>query len=182
MAASPTGKEPGIAMTIHVYHLEDFLDYILVTGRGFMSDWAISMDEDEVRVFHDSVARAQANGVFFDAFYDALMENMEESSQYCSNEDMQRVKSKLAGSLKMIAQMKDDGTDGVVEFSDLSRGHTRFHVTEGMYQLWLESVLKAVSLCDPHFNNHLEGVWRKIVGDGISHMIERTGPVGMAVQ
>lgn len=160
---------------MQVYYLEDFLDYILVTGQGFMSDWRMSLSTREINIFHDSVARAQANEVFLDAFYDAFMDSSGEARHSFSSGDMQQVKRKLHGSLKMIAQLKDDGSEDYVIMGDLPRINAHFHVSEGMYQLWLEALLKAVSRCDPHFNNYLEDIWRHIVSEGISHMIERLG-------
>lgn len=157
-----------------IYQLEDFLDYILVTGRGFMSDWAISLDEKDIRIFHDSVIRAQANGIFLDTFYDAFMDSTKGYHHYYSHADMQRIKGKLHESLKMIAQLEDQQADDCVVINDMPRINARFHVSEGMYQLWLEALLKTVSRCDPHFNNYLENIWRHIVSDGIAHMIERT--------
>ena len=160
---------------MQVYYLEDFLDYILVTGQGFMSDWRLSLSTRETEIFHGSVARAQANDVFLDAFYDAFMDSSGETQHSFTGGDMQLIKCKLHGSLKMIAQLKDDQPEGYVIMGDLPRMNAHFHVAEGMYQLWLEALLKAVSRCDPHFNNYLEDIWRHIVSEGISHMLEGVG-------
>ena len=154
------------------FYLEDFLDYILVTGRGFISDWRLSLSANDIRIFHDSVARAQANEVFLDAFYDGFMESTGET-RYFSNADMKRIMRKLDGSLKMIAQLNEAETGDYIVMGDLPRMNVRFHVSEGMFQLWLEALLKAVSRCDPHFNSHLEDIWRHIVSDGIAHMIKQ---------
>lgn len=159
---------------MQIYYLEDFLDYILVTGKGFMADWRMSLSQREIDIFHDSVARAQANEVFLDAFYDAFMDSSGEARYQYSGESMQQVKSKLHSTLKMVAQLKDDNPDYVI-IGDIPRLNTQFHVSEGMYQLWLEALLKAVSRCDPHFNNYLEDIWRHIVSDAISHMMKVVG-------
>ena len=160
---------------MQVYYLEDFLDYILVTGQGFMSDWRVSLSDREIDIFHGSVARAQANEVFLDAFYDGFMDSSGEAQHSFSGGDMQQIKLKLHGSLKMIAQLKDDQPEDYVIMGDLPRMNAHFHVSEGMYQLWLEALLKAVSRCDPHFNNYLEEIWRHIVSEGVSHMLKRVG-------
>lgn len=159
---------------MQIFYLEDFLDYILVTGKGFMSDWRMSLSEREIDIFHDSVARAQANEVFLDAFYDAFMDSSGEAQYHYSRDNMQQVKHKLHSTLKMIARLKDEEPDYVI-MGDIPRINTQFHVSEGMYQLWLEALLKAVSRCDPHFNNYLEDIWRHIVSEAIAHMMKGMG-------
>ena len=99
------------------------------------------------------------------------MDSTGDARYHYNGSSLEQVKAKLHSTLKMVAQLKDE-EPGYVVMGDIPRINTQFHVSEGMYQLWLEALLKAVSRCDPHFNNYLEDIWRHIVSDAISHMMK----------
>jgi hypothetical protein len=52
-------------------------------------------------------------------------------------------------------------------------GREGLRVSPGLYELWIDSLLKAVAKHDPNFNPTLESAWRAVLDVGISMMMKQ---------
>lgn len=120
--------------------------------------------------YHQSLERALACGEFLDHFYDGFINSSEDIRQFFRNTDMAKLKRKLSTTLRLITMAADNspGADMYLEY--LGKYHRDIHVTEDLFDKWLDALIDSVRHCDPQYDDQLEQVWRDTINIGITHM------------
>ena len=124
----------------------------------------------ELEQYHQSLERALSCNEFLDRFYDGFMNSSADIRQFFRNTDMAKLKRKLSTTLRLITMAADDspGADMYLEY--LGKYHRDIHVTEDLYDKWLDALINSVRHCDPEYDDQLEQVWRNVINIGIQHM------------
>ena len=76
--------------------------------------------------------------------------------------------------MAVAAQLEDDAV-AWSEMARLAKRHNRgdLDVRPGLYDLWLECLLKAASTHDPAFSPEVEAAWRETLAVGIRYLGSR---------
>jgi len=131
----------------------------------------------EVRLFHESLQRVDENEEFMDFFYQDFFENATGAKQFFSFIDMARQKRKLKAALHMLVMLVDDSPGAELYMEHLARVHRRYRIPPEMFEVWLDSLVYAVSRTDPLFDTDVETTWRRVLRKGIDIMTDRPSPV-----
>jgi hemoglobin-like flavoprotein len=114
--------------------------------------------------------RVLAHPGFIDLFYKRFFEAHPDIAALFSHTDMNKQKRKLASSLKLMTEFNDNDPGSDLYIGYLGRLHAGYRIPSTMYQIWLDSLVNAVSLCDPEFTESLESTWRSVMQQGIDAM------------
>lgn len=130
--------------------------------------------DSDVKLFHESLERASANGAFLDVFYDSFISSSTDIREIFRETDMERLKRKLKSSLHMMTLLVDNVPGSEMYMGHLARVHGHYHIHPQMFDSWLDSLIQAVAACDREFTPQTEAAWRKVIGRGIDIMLQGT--------
>jgi len=131
----------------------------------------------QVDTFRASLNRCLATPDFLRRFYDLFLESSDEVKEKFRNTDFPRQTRILADSLYMMAvagQLESDAT-AWKEMEGLAKRHDRsdLDIRPGLYDLWLECLLKAAAAHDPQWSPDIEAAWRETLAVGIRFLSSR---------
>ncbi len=124
---------------------------------------------------YESFARAQERTVddqdFFERFYQEFLSSSPAVSEQFSGTDMSQQQQHLKASLKHMVDYCASGTPSV-RLRQMARMHGRGGraIAGDLYDLWLRSLIKALSLYDSAFDQRVELSWRSVMAPGIDYM------------
>ena len=126
---------------------------------------------DTHEIFNDSYARCQRNQQFFFLFYRHFWSQDPRFADIFEGVDMERQirMLKLSISMIMLASTSEQARESI-------RRYGKAHGPEGVgvkpedFELWLDSLLETVRVCDPKFNNEIALAWRRCFNAGIAIM------------
>jgi len=129
---------------------------------------------DDVEIFVASMKRCLASPEFLLDFYGFFMDSSEEVRQKFANTDFQKQTRVLADSFWAIS-VAAQGPRTSATWGDLPRlaaKHSRkdMDIRPGLYDTWLDCLIKAARKHDKQFSDELEAAWRKTLLVGIEYM------------
>lgn len=133
------------------------------------------MTEQEIQLFNDSFERVTNQPRFFDVFYDKFLSSSEEVADKFAATDLRRQKNMLKASLYLtmtaIVQRRED----LSFLEPVAERHDRRHldIRPELYDLWLDSLVEAVRLCDPQVDRQVTLVWRRALAKAIDFCTAR---------
>ena len=131
----------------------------------------------QIDAFRASLNRALASPDFLRQFYELFLASSDEVKEKFRNTDFPRQTRVLADSLYMMAVAAQLESDSLAwgEMSRLALRHDRDHldIRPGLYDLWLECLLKAAAAHDPEFSPAIEAAWRETLAVGIKYLSSR---------
>ena len=130
---------------------------------------------DYDRVYRDSFLRVLSSEIdgqgFFDTFYRHFLDSSAEAREKFANTDFSMQKKMLRQSLgymERFSQYKqaDD------EILKLATRHSKaeLDVSPALYDVWLSSLVSAVAIHDPDYDQDVEIAWRMQLAAGIEYM------------
>ena len=143
---------------------------------GLASVQAVTMDEATLNTFQKSFERCSANPGFLDLFYEAFLASSPKVREKFANTDFDKQKRALHGSFSlMLRAARQDGEGPPDYLEELAQRHGANQLAVGaeFYDFWLDSLLVAVSACDPVCSPEVEKAWEKVMGIGISYLCSR---------
>ncbi len=126
-------------------------------------------------IFAGSIARVLGNGAynpeFIGSFYDIFLKTSPSVAQKFERTDMGAQRTMLHDSLLMMVEFNKTRAPGPA-LKKLATSHSRggHDVTASFYDLWLDSLIVAVSQHDPEFSEEVDLAWRIALSPGISYM------------
>ncbi len=134
--------------------------------------------------FRSSLLRCLSNLKFLDKFYHEFFSSSHEVEEAFSTTDMERQKAMLSASLYQLMnfyESQDQDTREHIEDLGAIHGNHALRISPHLYDMWLESLLVAVSATDPEYDEELEKIWREVMMYGINLMKEAADkePVAM---
>lgn len=129
---------------------------------------------DHRSLFQNSLRRCLEAPHFLARFYEIFLDSSEEVREKFKNTDFEKQRRALRDSffvLDVIAESTPDGPAWQV-LRKIAIAHDREHmnVPPGLYDLWLECLLKAVAEHDPEYSPEVARAWRDMLKDGIEYM------------
>ena len=132
------------------------------------------MNSEQVDAFRASLKRCLATPDFLHAFYEQFMGFSEEIRAKFRQTDFTRQTRVLADSLYMMAVVAQGESDApaFAEFDRLGRQHSRgqLDIRPELYDVWLDSLIRAARQYDSQFTPELEQAWRQTLRTGIDQM------------
>ena len=131
------------------------------------------MNQEIVDQFKPSFLRCVSNLQFLDTFYNHFLNASPEIEKTFEGINMERQKAMLNAALHQLMSLYEKQNDASIEHVKAlgaRHGSHGYQIPAFMYDIWLDSLLEAVSLCDPAFNESIEKAWREVMGFGIALM------------
>ena len=142
----------------------------------------MGLGEETFEAFHASLRRCQASPDFIARFYDKFVSAHPAVAAKFAGVDMRKQAVVLHASLHMVALASHGNETAELYLSAVAKKHSRaeLDIPSELYDLWLESLMKAVADSDPHFSAAIERAWREILASGIAFMRSRYAPADPA--
>jgi len=134
------------------------------------------MDKSTLQSFEQSLARCMADPGFLDRFYGTFLASSPKVREKFAHTDFARQKQMLQASFSlMLRAAQNEGSGPPTYLDDLARRHGSKELDIGadLYDLWLDSLLEAVRVCDPACTPAVEQAWEKVMGIGIAYLTTR---------
>lgn len=132
------------------------------------------MDAGTLREFEASLERCTADPGFLDAFYESFLGSSPKVREKFAGTDFDRQKAALRASFHtMLMAARDEGNGPERWLGPLAERHgaRQLQIGSDYYDLWLDSLLKAVKACDPGWSQEVEAAWEAVMGVGIRYLI-----------
>lgn len=131
-------------------------------------------DVERVESFVASLKRCLAQSDFLLHFYGLFMDSSEEVREKFKHTDFERQTKVLADSLwvmSVVAQgdRKGEAWSGLRALAE-RHSRTQLDIRPGLYDVWLDCLLKAARRHDPLFSSEIEAAWRGTLAVGIEYM------------
>ncbi len=131
--------------------------------------------QDYLDIFNASYERAIGNSSynpeFIARFYDIFLAQSEEIAERFRNTDMSAQKTMLHDSLHYMVDffVSRKTNEYLVR---VARAHSKreHDIPANLYEIWLDSLVKALKEVDPEFDDNVELAWRLVLAPGISFM------------
>jgi hemoglobin-like flavoprotein len=112
---------------------------------------------------------------FFDDFYAAFLASSREIAGKFTRTDMAKQKSLLREGISFMVMFSAGKTIGKLKVESLGESHSqaRMDIKPEWYDLWTNSLLKAVAKHDPGYSPEVQRAWREVLSPGIEAMRSR---------
>ena len=113
-------------------------------------------------VFEASLKRCEARADFFDVFYEKFLAASPEVAEKFAGTDFSRQKELLRVSLHhllLVARDTKQGPDPWLEDVAVKHGAGKLAIGAHLYDLWLDSLIETVRICDPECFPEVEKAW-----------------------
>jgi hemoglobin-like flavoprotein len=126
-------------------------------------------------VFEASLKRCEARPDFLDVFYEKFLSASPEVKEKfaLAGTDFARQKELLRTSLHhllLVARDPKQGPDPYLEEVAVRHGAGGLAIGAHMYDLWLDSLLETVRVCDSAYFPEVEGAWEEVMMVGIHYL------------
>ena len=129
------------------------------------------METEYTQVFNDSFQRCTGDSDFLGRFYQIFLSSSEEVRAKFLHTDMQRQKKIMLKSLAYMVHASSNPAS--IHKTAINHDKHHLNIDPHFYELWLESMIKAVEQTDQRFNEKVEQAWRETLQPGINHMIKQ---------
>jgi hemoglobin-like flavoprotein len=122
-----------------------------------------------------SFGRCTLNDDFLITFYDVLTQSSAEIKAMFAHTDMPRQRRLLKDALIHLISYAGGNEFSEKRVEELGESHSRtqLNVRPALYEIWVDSLVKAVRRHDDSFTAELDAAWRRIVAPGIAAMQAR---------
>lgn len=136
------------------------------------------LSEAEIERFNDSYTRCIGDGRFLERFYELFLGASAEVRDKFRQTDFRKQRRMLQASLFMLMLAADGRPEGRLHLTRIADLHSKRQrdIPPHLYDLWLDSLMQAVRECDRQWAPETEGVWRRMMEQGIAEMKARYDP------
>jgi hemoglobin-like flavoprotein len=129
----------------------------------------------EREIFFDSLERCIETRDFLDRFYQFLLESSPIVKEKFAHTDFKSQKRAIKVSFYMILMASEGKPEGFAHLDRIAELHSRnkLDINPSLYQLWGDSLIRAVAASDPKFNDFIESAWRKMIEIGVRYLSDR---------
>jgi hemoglobin-like flavoprotein len=131
------------------------------------------MQQSDLNLFRDSLARVTARDGFFDSFYDHFMNQSDEIPAIFQHRDMALLKKKLRNTLEMVAQAVDSQPGIGLYMEMLGRTHQRLNIQRRHFDMWKVALLDTVAVYDEAYSSRIGAAWSQVIGQVIDKIFSR---------
>lgn len=131
---------------------------------------------EEIEAVQKSYQRCLRHANFFTVFYSHFTEQSDEIAALFANTDWYTQKQLIERAIRIaILFAKEPNMQIVREYMKMiAARHSKKHlnIRPALYPMWLDSMIEAVSLCDPEYTAELGSRWREVLAPAINLMTE----------
>ncbi|MCA9247664.1 MAG: globin [Planctomycetales bacterium] len=122
-----------------------------------------------------SYHRCRERDDFIDTFYNQFLATSREVADKFRGTDFKRQKLMLRESLLSMLLYNLGYEDAQEELEQLAERHSRREVdiAPNLYDLWLDSLVETISICDLEYTEELGQLWRAAMQPGIDLLISK---------
>lgn len=126
-------------------------------------------------IFEGSFKRAIGNDSFnydfITRFYNIFLDSSDDVAEMFSHTNMSVQKTMLHDSLQMMVEFYRSGeaNDNMRRVAEV-HSRAQHDIPSNLYDVWLDSLLQALSEFDPEFGPRVAEAWREVLGPGIEYM------------
>ncbi|WP_101757679.1 globin [Oceanicoccus sp. KOV_DT_Chl] len=133
------------------------------------------LTEEIVAEFNDSLERCGNASKFLGRFYQIFSESSPDIAAKFASSDMHHQIRALKTSFYMAMVAADVQAEAAAYLERIAQYHNRdtLDIKPEYYQLWIDSMVQAVSECDPQFDQRVDFVWREFMRPAIEFMQSR---------
>ncbi|OED49221.1 hypothetical protein ACH42_01985 [Endozoicomonas sp. (ex Bugula neritina AB1)] len=127
--------------------------------------------EDNIQQFNDSLDRI-SDTPFYDVFYQIFLNHSKEISDKFKNTDFNKQKLMLKRSVAYVLNyyIYKKPSERLKKLA-IMHSSKQLDIKPEMYDIWLDSIIEALSQCDPRFTKSVEAAWREVMQPGIEAKI-----------
>ena len=130
-----------------------------------------ALDSKIIQIVNESYGRCLTDPEFLYRFYQIFMDSHELIRLLFANTDFERQTQVLRNGLGMMIRYMEDPTDVVVVHGlkriRTSHGQHHLNIHPHLYDYWLDSLIRAIRICDPACDHETEEAWRIALEPGI---------------
>lgn len=129
------------------------------------------MNERDIELFNDSIERCSCSPEFLRRFYTLFLASSDTVARKFEHTDLRAQARMLKTSLYMMMSATYE-SERIVHLERLARRHSRadLDIEPGLYDLWLDRLVQAVTEFDPMFDDEIGTAWRRVLQPGIEFM------------
>lgn len=128
------------------------------------------MNEEDLALFLDSFERCINNDTFIQEFYEIFLGSSEEIPGFFQHTNFSKQRRMLRVSLYEMVAASARRTVDLSSLSRLTQRHRDLNIQPRHYDLWMQSLISAVSVCDKYFDATVARVWHEAFRAGIDYM------------
>jgi hemoglobin-like flavoprotein len=128
------------------------------------------MDQSDLNLFRDSLARVTARDGFFDSFYDHFMRQSDEIAAIFQHRDISLLKKKLRNTLEIVAQTVESQPGIGMYMEMLGRTHQRLSIERRHFDMWKLALLDTVAVYDEAYSERVGAAWSRVIGQVIDQI------------
>ncbi|UXX80544.1 globin [Reichenbachiella carrageenanivorans] len=133
------------------------------------------LTEEQLNQLKLSYGRCTVSPKFFDDFYQIFFASSPAIQERFKNTDMEAQKALLRHGLSHLIKFAVGSHAAELKVNRLAESHDRTHmdIPAWMYEKWIESLIKAISIHDKKINDRLIDQWNQTMQVGINYMIAK---------
>ncbi|MGD8559940.1 MAG: globin [Gammaproteobacteria bacterium] len=127
------------------------------------------------RSYGRCVLTRAAKEKFFHQFYELFLNTHPDITALFEHTDSDKQIVMLKNAISMSILFAEKGDELAIDvLSKIRKSHSRERkdVKPEYYNYWLDSLIKTLWLCDPHFTPELEQDWRNLMQISIDYIVE----------
>ena len=128
------------------------------------------MTEADLGLFLDTFESCVKDDRFTRVFYDIFLASSDEVRDLFAKTDFATQRRALKASLYTMVAASARKKADLSTLAELADRHRQLKIKPHHYELWLESLIAAVSKCSPRFDENVARVWRDAFHAGIAYM------------
>lgn len=132
--------------------------------------------EERIGIVNQSYQRCLRHDNFFTFFYSHFTEQSDEIAALFANTDWYTQKQLIERAIRAAILYAKEPDMPIVHsyMENIAKRHSKRHldIRPALYPLWLDSLIEAVSLCDPEYTAELGNRWREVLAPAINLMTE----------
>jgi hemoglobin-like flavoprotein len=135
-----------------------------------------ALNENEIELFNDSLARCLRGGEFFTRFYEIFLDSSAEVREKFHNTDFRKQRRMLQASFYMLVEYITLGWPECQAYLErIAAGHSKRgrDIAPRLYDLWLDCLLITVKEFDNQYSEEIENAWRYMMSAGIDFLKTR---------
>ncbi len=127
---------------------------------------------DDIRASFD---RCEATGDFAERFYEIFLASSPEVAPLFAKTDFNKQRKLLRASVYILVMRDVENPEAREMLERVGNSHSseRLNIRPDLYELWLDSLCKAVEVMDPDWSMGLEAAWRARMRPGIELITSR---------
>ena len=129
------------------------------------------MDQENIETIHESLQRCNRDPRFLDLFYEYFLNASPEVAAHFAHTDMKRQKRMVEASFYTCILAAEEVPYAVNCLEHLGEMHRERAIRPALYEVWLDSLVAAVTTADDAFDDGVERAWRRVMRSGINQML-----------